>query len=342
MAAVNQEPSNRDVWVTKECEPPDCSHRQYCRSPLGYGLSYNLAYDEVNTKQHADEAQTPHTAETFVTKWPLYTPFEMAEYRPPERISFDCDFPKCLKETTWVRTSLNQRPSALPIFWDVHYQCSLCQKQNLVVLFREQKFAQKWVTGPSGQTERDYSTQVVKIGQYPALSITIPKTLQTNLGEMASGLYKKSLVCRNTGYGLVAVTYVRRVVEDKTDELIEVVCQLAESHNVESKIIEQIRNAKNERTTYDNKLKIAATVLPKSLIIDGVNPLGQLYSLVSAGVHDLTEEECIAVADDTKSVFEFTFSKLRAEMKERQEFVAKVKKWAGGKGPKNDGSEATG
>jgi hypothetical protein len=82
--------------------------------------------------------------------------------------------------------------------------------------------------------------------------------------------------------------------------------------------------------------------LPDSLVVDGVNPLGELYGLVSGGVHDLTEEECIAVADETKSVFEFTFTKLRAETKERQDFVSKVKKWAGGKGTQKDVPEVTG
>ena len=57
---------------------------------------------------------------------------------------------------------------------------------------------------------------------------------------------------------------------------------------------------------------------------------------------DITNEQRIAVADETKSVFEFTFTKLRAETKERQDFVSKVKKWAGGKGSPKDRPEATG
>lgn len=93
--------------------------------------------------------------------------------------------------------------------------------------------------------------------------------------------------------------------------------------------MKKIRAAATERTTYDQKLKIAATVLPETLLIDGVNPLAELYSLVSEGVHGLSEEECIAVADETTSVFEFIFTNLRAQMQARQGFVEKVKKWAG-------------
>jgi hypothetical protein len=137
------------------------------------------------------------------------------------------------------------------------------------------------------------------------------------------------LINRNSGYGLGAVTYIRRVVEDKTNELIEVAAQLAESHHVDAGTVKKIRAAATERTTYDQKLKIAATVLPEALLIEGVNPLAELYGLVSEGVHALSEEECLAVADETTSVFEFIFTNLRAQTQARQGFVEKVKKWAG-------------
>ena len=182
--------------------------------------------------------------------------------------------------------------------------------------------------------------KVQKIGQYPAQSIDVPKGLEKNLGAYAISLYKKGLINRNSGYGLGAVTYIRRLVEDKTDELIEVAAQLAESHNIDAATVKKIRNTATERTTYDQKLKIAATVLPDALIIDGVNPLAELYKLVSEGVHELTEEECIAVADETTSVFEFIFTNLRATTKARHDFVDKVKKWAGLKAPQPDASEA--
>jgi hypothetical protein len=99
--------------------------------------------------------------------------------------------------------------------------------------------------------------------------------------------------------------------------------------------VKEIRDAATQRTTYDQKLKIAATVLPDSLIVEGVNPLAELYGLVSEGVHDLTEEQCIAVADETTSAFEFIFTNLRATTKARHDFVDKVRKWAGRKAPQS-------
>jgi hypothetical protein len=69
-------------------------------------------------------------------------------------------------------------------------------------------------------------------------------------------------------------------------------------------------------------------------MIDGINPLAELYKLVSEGVHGLSEEECIRVADETNSVFEFIFTNLRAITKTRHDFVDKLKKWSGRGTPK--------
>ncbi|MGD1215328.1 MAG: hypothetical protein ABR861_10125 [Terriglobales bacterium] len=282
----------------------------------------------VGTEKSIDEAKTV-TPEDFITRWPLYTPFDFPEFQPPTRISFHCGWPKCLKETTWA---LNHRKYDNEVWlWLVQYQCTLCQRNNIVVAYRDSQTGTRNVMGPSGTEQRTIVVQVQKIGQHPPLSIEIPKMLAKNLGEGATSLYKKGLINRNQGYGLGAITYIRRVVEDKTDELIEVVAQLAASHNIGPEIVKKIKAVKNERATYDQKLKLAATVLPESLMIDGANPLGVLYDLVSRGVHDLSEEECIRVADETKSVFEFTFTHLRAETKVRSDFVAKIKKLAGGK-----------
>lgn len=278
------------------------------------------------------------TPEEFITRWPLYALAPTEGFYAPTRVSFHCDNASiCGKETTWLRMLDAQYVSlegASGSFKWVWYLCGLCNQKYLIVFYREVEREQRSVKGrgPSPVGSRGTMTvvtKVQKIGQYPAQSINVPAGLQKNLGEEGISLYKKGLINRNSGYGLGAVTYIRRVVEDKTNELIEVAAQLAESHHVDDETVKKIRSAATERTTYDQKLKIAATVLPQALLIDGVNPLAELYGLVSEGVHALSEEECLAVADETTSVFEFIFTNLRAQTQARQGFVDKVKKWAG-------------
>jgi hypothetical protein len=290
--------------------------------------------DSASAKQTSAKTDKSLTPEDFVVRWPLYTPFNFRNFVVPQRISLQCDG-SCEKETTWARTeppSYQYMKATSQGFKWVYFVCSLCQESYIVVLYRELEYDTVLrASGVGSPAQVSILTKVQKIGQYPPLSINIPKALEKSLGEDSANLYKKALINRNEGYGLAAVTYIRRVVEDKTDELIEVVATLAETHNVEAGVVQKIRAARKERTTYDNKLKIAATVLPESLVIDGVNPLGVLYDLVSLGIHDLSEEKCIDITDETRSVFEFTFTNLRAETKTRNDFVAKVRKWAGGK-----------
>lgn len=277
------------------------------------------------------------TPEEFITQWPLYTHASVGRFYPPGRVSYYCDTPTCRKETTWLlRVSPQSLEGTDGEYKWVWYLCGLCTKTHLLIVYRELERQERQIReqGPRKRAglppgKETVVTKVQKIGQYPAQSIEIPRGLEKNLGEEAIILYKRALVNRNYGYGLGAVTYIRRVVEDKTNELIEVAAELAESHNIDPKIVEKIREAAAEKTTYDQKLRIAATVFPDSLLIEGVNPLGELYDLVSEGVHKLTEEQCIAVADETTSVFEFFFTNLRATTRARQDFVSKVKKWAG-------------
>jgi hypothetical protein len=298
-------------------------------------IDAGLPIPEMKVEEPSREQPKPKivAAEEFITRWPLYTPAPVDDFVAPPRISFHCNLPICHKETTWLLMGDPQyvglEGTSKGWFKWLWYACGLCNKNYLLIFYRETDTQRQLVKrAVGGNSIKTKITKIQKLGQYPALSLDIPKGLEKNLGAEAISLYKKALANRNEGFGLDAVTYIRRVVEDKTNELIEVAAQLAESHNVNAKIVAQIRAAATERTTYDKKLKIAATVIPEALLIEGVNPLAELYSLVSEGVHALSEEQCIAVADETTSVFEFVFTNLRANTTTRHDFVDKVKKWA--------------
>ena len=79
-------------------------------------------------------------------------------------------------------------------------------------------------------------------------------------------------------------------------------------------------------TRYEDKLQVAATVFPESLKLGTVNPLAVLYTLVSKGLHGLSEPDCIAIADETRDVFEYVFEKLKAEVTNRRAFEERIKK----------------
>ena len=143
------------------------------------------------------------------------------------------------------------------------------------------------------------------------------------------------MICRSQGYGLGAVAYVRRVVEEKTNELIEVLAQLGASRGLTAEEVEHIRAAQKRKTSYEEKIHIAAEAIPESLKPDGLNPFSTLYQLLSEGVHEKTEDECIQISDDTRDVFEHVFIALRAQIEDVDWFKQKMQKLAEGRRPKS-------
>ena len=301
--------------------------------------------DELVPKAGSSEPETQQfTPEGFITKAPLFTVARIEQFTPPGRISFEC-YGVCKKETTWLRLydtiGLAEKAPDDNIR-SVAYECTLCTKCHLTVVYRREWFENREVKEASTGAKhlgnpnmpqhmpitRSVLVGVMKIGQHPAPTVTLPKGLEKGLGQDAAGLYRKSLICRNNGFGLAAAIYIRRVVEDKTNELIEVAAKNAEVHGVDPLSVKTMRDALDPEkyTTYDKKLEYASTVFPRSLMVGGYNPLKTLFGLVSKGVHDLDEAACIAIADDTAEVFDHVFTRLKADLDSQKSFIEKMKK----------------
>ena len=284
----------------------------------------------------------------FVTSWPLFVVARVQSFYPPEQLSYDCPG-ECSKETTWERTF---EPTRLDgnnhgtdtAIYTVGYRCLLCRKTTLSVMYRHEVYEDRLepyrgVRGmgvstsdgaPPPQRRVPTLVGVMKTGQYPPPSASIPKGLQDALGPEAAKNYRRALENRNHGYGLGAASYLRRVVEDKTNELIEVAAQLAESHNVDATIVKRMRviGSSTDYTPYEQKLEVASAVYPDSLKVGSVNPLKTLYTLVSKAIHGLSEAECVEIADSTKEVFEYIFTNLRAQVASQKAFAAKIRNFS--------------
>jgi hypothetical protein len=262
------------------------------------------------------------TPQEFIETWPLYTRAEIQDFEPPSSITRMCR--RCTKETTWSCLNAdsvdvsNVDPSRT--FRYAAYACVLCQKDSVLVVYQKLDWKQR----PQSANYSYYA--VKKIGQEPAQSVEIPADLSKRLGTTAEH-YRKALISRNTNFGIGAVAYMRRVVEEKTDELIDVVVELARTYHVDENILTSLAKAK-EQIRYEEKLKVASEVIPDVLRPGGVNPLGQLYEHLSIGVHDKADDECVLIFDDLKADFEYVFRNLYVQAREAREFAQRVKERA--------------
>ncbi len=228
------------------------------------------------------------------------------EFHTPATISLDCA--TCKRETSWGtdRKVYVVSISALSL---CYYTCHLCRSRSIHYLL--------WRT----------EDNVMKVGQSPAQTASIPPSIEKRLGCSAI-FYKRALTSRNEGFGLAAVAYFRRVVEDKTNELVDVVADSAEAMGMSEADVTKIRAAKDEKI-YEDKFKIAAQSMPSAMKPDGANPLQALCDLLSVGVRTQTERQCLQIADDVHEIFDYLFDRLRTKIEDRNSFVAKVKKIVG-------------
>lgn len=237
----------------------------------------------------------------------------------PASLSLKCDV--CKKETTWEYIKGypdNSPPSPPPeacVFakrndYDYYYakfRCALCGESIRLFFY----------TGSD-----QYSIQ--KIGQYPPLSIDLPHRLENTLGRDDAELYKKALTCRNFSYGLGALVYIRRVIENKTDLILTFLIKLAETEEDQRRVkeLEKIKSGKQA----DNKLKESAEYLPASLCPSNQNPLSLLYKCYSIGIHSLTEEQCLQIFDETRMNFEYILVNIEQQLTSAKSYIDNLQK----------------
>jgi len=267
------------------------------------------------------------TGSEFIENAPLYTQVKIENFTPPDSITRICERSSCKKETTWLlgdRLEASADAGGTSAYLKMAaYSCGLCRNNNLVVIYE----LLDWCEVPGTYKASYHHTAVRKIGQVPPQDIQVPTELVDRLGNTASH-YKKALICRNSSYGIGAMAYLRRVVDEKTDELIDVMAELSQTYTASEEEIERLLDAKKQMR-YDQKLEVAAELIPVALKPGGVNPLGQLYKHTSIGLHGKTDDECIAIFDDLRADFEYVFRNLHNQAEERREFSKRVQQRAG-------------
>ena len=162
----------------------------------------------------------------------------------------------------------------------------------------------------------------MKVGQLPEIKDAIDPQLSRAIGKSKS-LYLKAIRSRSFGFGIGAVSYLRRIIEDETDTLMD----LLKDDKWETWNKTERKQFERARTTYQYSRKIeyaAESILPPSVFANGRDSFTALHDVTSNGLHGKTEEECIAIFDKCNLIFTRTFRKLFEDKRERDEFTAQL------------------
>jgi hypothetical protein len=226
----------------------------------------------------------------------------------PGDIYVHCDHERCGggRRHNLVRADRSLTDSALYYF--ITYRCSNCTVS-------EKHFAIRLgVGGPA-----IISGICSKIYEEPAFGSPIPKRLFQVIGEANRDHFLQARRAIARGLGIGAYAYYRRIVENTKFDLVRSVLEVARATNAPVEQIELLQKAQSE-TQFSKAIDMLREVsaIPAVLLIDGQNPLALLHDLLSEGIHQLDDGECLARAQDAEVVLCGLADRMQMAVSERK------------------------
>jgi hypothetical protein len=175
----------------------------------------------------------------------------------PPQLKMFCSDQDCMADEWW---QLERRESA---FYFGHeepqheaYRCRNCgrEKQHYWIEWSERN--------PPGEGQD--AGVIIKVGQWPPLSIEPPSDLAKILGKEDANLYKKALINASISHGVGALAYFRRVIENKVNQLIDLIAEAAQAAHTGA---DELKHIEAVKTGFhiDRKIEFAKGLLPAHL-----------------------------------------------------------------------------
>jgi hypothetical protein len=290
-----------------------------------------------DVQKQLDAAQidpTPHVLKVadFLADWPLYKNFKFSGNAiVKSRNATALPFPPLLhlycascKNKQYWRSSLDiSNGMALlyrfsGIYEHITYVCRNCEAASVKYFL----FVKASTLGG----------ELMKVGQWPPQSREPDPVVTATWSKDDLGLFREAMTLRNSSMGIGALAYLRRVIENRMNDVLDLIdgtiTRLAPKS--EQELHAQLAMIKNSRRFAD-KLDFARDHLPKELTPRGApNPVGFLYELVSEGLHAKSDEECIDIFDSCRTAFEYVVKKLSEAERKDNEYVQAVQTLAKG------------
>lgn len=151
--------------------------------------------------------------------------------------------------------------------------------------------------------------KIVKIGQYPSIAdfhIHKLKDYRKVLSEQLLSEFSRAIGLAANGIGIGAYVYLRRIFEDCIRSAYK------ENENNLSISDKEFRGLRVEE-----KIKTLHNFLPDFLTKNNL-----LYPILSKGVHELTEEECLKYFDTVKVAIELILDEKLEKLKKNEKIKA--------------------
>jgi len=88
--------------------------------------------------------------------------------------------------------------------------------------------------------------------------------------------------------------------------------------------VEAVRRARAGKV-FDERVRLAAEVMPGHLKPGGMNPFALLYELQSIGLHERSDEECCDIVDAMDRSLKFVYTQLKTHTEDAKAYEAAAK-----------------
>ena len=201
-------------------------------------------------------------------------------------------------------------------FW-MEYICRNCLRTRKTFAIRVRR-------SPGQDMDADaLELEVVKVGELPPFAAPRVHPRVARLLGDEWGLFVKGRRSENEGLGIGALAYYRRVVTGKWQRLLEQIVKAAGHLETPSGVIDQLKAAQAEQR-FSRAVELIKQAIPTALLIRGQNPLTLLHNATSVGLHDLTDDQCLELAGDIRTVLTELAERIDRAMKNRAVLHAAV------------------
>lgn len=174
------------------------------------------------------------------------------------------------------------------------YLCRNCQSIH-------KYFCIQFVIENGEEAKKFGQARVIKLGEYPQYQFASVQALRKSDPHVRI-LFQKGLTAENSGLGIGAFSYYRRVVENNKDSLINAIITIARNQGASSDDIQIFERAKTEQQ-FTKSIESIKDLIPKSLFIENHNLLKILHSILSEGIHNKSDEDCLLLAKEIRVLF---------------------------------------
>ncbi len=176
------------------------------------------------------------------------------------------------------------------IFAELNYECKNCKDQET--------YSKRFCLAICG---KGHHGPIQKIGEYPAYNPVTSRKVYDLIGENHRELFLQGRRAELRGLGIGAFAYYRRIVDDQKDIIIDRLAKVAERLGASQETLKIFTSAKAQ-DQFTSAIKEIKDALPSALFIAGHNPLVILYDVLSDGIHDLSDEECLEHARTVRTL----------------------------------------